>query len=146
MSSVSEQLDITGYSLSNFYDSFKTVLVERLQNSPSLRVRFLVVDPKTVYSEMRERLEGHVAGTFATRFEVLRRTFHSTPNVEIRLYAENITTMIFQIDKAMFVGPQFLSSPSKSTVTLEIEEGKDVWLFRTYQNEFDAMWNRSQRV
>ena len=146
MSSVSSRLDITGYSLRNFYDSFNHVLRERLRNSPRLRVRFLVVDPTSPHSIEREALEGHAPGTFANSIELLKQTFKDFEGVEARAYPGGLTTMVFRIDERMFVGPQFLSAASKATVTLEADRHGDSWLFQAYEREFEAMWSKASTI
>jgi len=139
--SVSGQLDIAGYSLRSFLESFGQILVDRLGRNRSLRVRMLLVDPKSPNSQARERLENHAPGTFSKSIENVHRTFDEVPNVEIRLLHADLTTMIFRLDRVMFVGPQFVSKSSRATATLELRQTKHAWLFRDYEQEFDAMWN-----
>jgi hypothetical protein len=146
MKSLSSRLDITGYSLRSFSESFSQILVDRLDKCSGLHVRLLVVDPTSTLSKTRELLEEHAPGTFAKSIEALKRTYRLIPNVEIRALQTELTTMVFRLDRTMFVGPQFLGTSSRATVTLEIHEGRDSWLFRAYEREFETMWSQGHAI
>jgi hypothetical protein len=137
------RLDIAGYSLRSFRESFGQTLLHRMERGVTVQVRFLVVDPKSQHSRTRETLEGHPKGVFSKSIEDLINAFGNKPNVEIRLLPGDLTTMVFRLDNTMFVGPQFTSRPSRSTATLEIVEQRNAWLFHQYEQEFDTMWNRA---
>ncbi|HKQ48593.1 MAG TPA: hypothetical protein VJZ71_11030 [Phycisphaerae bacterium] len=136
-----QRLDILGYSLRNFYESFGQTLLDRAQADSKICVRILVVNPATAQSKAKEAAEGHAAGTFATAIEAMKVKYNKVANIEIRLLEEDFTTMVFRIDDVMFVGPQFQSLPSKATPTFEMQKGKNAWLFHAYEREFDALWN-----
>lgn len=143
---VSRQLDITGYSLRAFYESFGPLLRQRLMTNSQLKARLLLVDPKSERSRAREKLEGHAVGTFAGMVDQIAREFHDLPNVEIRALDADLSTMIFRLDDTMFVGPQFLSRLSKATVTYEISEKNQSWLFQAYEIEFEEIWKASHVI
>jgi hypothetical protein len=146
MTAVSNRLDVSGFSLRNFYESFDQVLIQRLNKCPGLRVRFLVVDPASEQSTDRETLEGHTPGTFRNSIAALKSTFDGYSRVEIRTLGSPLTSMVFRIDSVMFVGPQFVSVVSKQTITLEIHENRDSWMFRAFESEFDALWRLASPV
>jgi len=146
MASLSSRLDIAGYSLRNFYESFRQILLDRLHDHPSLQVRILVVDPGCTHSAAREKIERLVPGTFQKNIEQLKEALRDHPTVTIRTLQADLTTMVFRIDTTMFVGPQFQSAPSKSAVTLEIKEARDAWLFRAYEREFDHLWSKASGI
>ena len=135
-----ERLDIFGYSLRNFFDSFGQRVLERADADQRVRVRILVVDPASAPSKAKEAAEGHVPGTFLQAIESIKAKYGGRSNVEIRLLKEELTTMVFRIDNVMFVGPQFRSAPSKATLTLELHKGRDTWLYSAYEGEFTLMW------
>ena len=146
MKSLSSRLDISGYSLRSFHDSFAQVVADELRRNQGLRVRLLAVNPESTQSRAREASEGHTPGTFATSIARLQRAFAFSSNVEIRVIDSELTTMVFRLDNVMFVGPQFLSSPSRATVTMEIHKGQEAWLFRAYEAEFQKMWEAARPI
>lgn len=143
MPQASTIVDICGYSLRAFFDSFRDVLLEKAKRNQSFRARLLVVDPSIHVSEDRERVEGLTPGTFKTSTANLIEAFSSVFNVEIRLLPTPLTTMVFRIDGTMFVGPQLMSVSSKATPTFELNSGKNSSLFTAYEREFDELWNAS---
>jgi len=143
INSVTSQLDIAGYSLRAFFESFGQALAERLKKDKHLKVRLLVVDPDSEQSRARERLEGHVVGTFAGSIHQIQNTFRGYSNVSIRVAPGDLSTMVFRLDSIMFVGPQLTSCPSRASVTFEIERKKHSWLFDAYELEFESMWKNS---
>ena len=146
MTSVTSRLDISGYSLRSFYESFSQTLVEHLRKNPGLKARILVVDPASQSSRAREALEQHKEGTFAASIARFKGTFGASGNLSIRAIPADITTMVFRLDNTMFVGPQFLSSTSRATVTMEIRQSGDSWLFRAYEAEFEQLWGMAHDI
>jgi hypothetical protein len=147
MSSLSSRLDIAGYSLRNFNESFGDILFTKLQADAQLRARLLLVNPKSPRSQEREQLEGlHAPQTFEKSVDSVVRRFGTIRNAEVRLLDGDLTTMIFRIDNTMFVGPQFISKASRSTVTFELEKAEGKWLFDQFEREFEAMWTTARQV
>ena len=139
-------LDIAGYSLRSFRESFEQTITGRLGRGSIANMRLLVVDPESQHSRNREALEGHPPGVFAKSVEDLIKAFKGQSNVEIRLYEGDLTTMIFRLDGTMFVGPEFISRASRSSMTFEVVDRKHAWLFHQFEQEFDAMWGRAKAV
>lgn len=143
MEKVSDQLDIAGYSLRAFNESFGPLLADRVKTDKRLKVRCLVIDPNSEPSRARERLEGHAPGTFARTIQQISQTFQGSPNVSIRVLNGALSTMVFRLDNVMFVGPQFISRSSRGSTTFEIEKRKHSWLFDAYELEFEEMWKNA---
>ncbi|MEX1026499.1 MAG: hypothetical protein WD049_00615 [Candidatus Paceibacterota bacterium] len=141
MPNASAVVDISGYSLRAFFDSFRDVLREKAQKNPSFRARLLVVDPSSTVSKSREVVEALAEGTFTASAQSLFRSFSDLSNVEVRLLSAPLTTMIFRIDGTMFIGPQLMSAASRATPTFELVSGKNDSLFSVYEKEFDKLWN-----
>ena len=144
MSNLSSRLDICGYSLRGFYESFRETLRSALDEHPSLHVRILLVDPKSEHSREREAAEGHADGTFVASIAKIRQDLSDRANVDIRFVSDAITTMVFRMDSVMFVGPQFISVPSKATPTIELKAQESAWLFQSFEKEFDQMWDTAR--
>lgn len=138
VASAETSIDVTGYSLMAFYDSFADVILLKANKNKSLKVRLLLVDPTSLFSTHRAEIEGHDHAVFVSQLKRIRTKFTGVNNIELRLINSPLTTMIFRIDNHMFVGPYLFKRPSKSTITLEIR--RDGWLFPVYENEFDQLW------
>ncbi|MCC7387802.1 MAG: hypothetical protein IT431_03450 [Phycisphaerales bacterium] len=146
MTSLSCHLDICGYSLRAFYESFGDLLLELSTQKPALQVRMLFVDPRSDISVQRERIERHAPGTFQASIAKILGETGAVANVQIRLLDRPISTMFYRIDQTMFVGPQFFAVPSKSAPTLELRAGSHAWLFEAFQDEFECMWSAAKTV
>jgi hypothetical protein len=145
MRSLSSRLDIAGYSLRAFNESFGDILAAKLQAEPRLRARLLLVDPASARSNERDRIEGvHAPQTFQKSVDSIIHRFGMALNVEIHLLDGDLTTMVFRIDNTMFVGPQFISKASRSTATFELQKAEEAWLFEQFEQEFEAMWKTAR--
>lgn len=137
-------VDITGYSLRGFFESFRDIAIEKVIKDNQIKVRILIVDTDSIFSKDRERIEGYQEGTFKDSINRIKSYFSAYPNnIEIRKINFQLPFMIFRIDNIMFMGP-YLSGPSKSTVTFEID--KNGWLFKVFEKEFDKLWESSTKV
>jgi hypothetical protein len=136
-------IDITGYTLNSFYESYNNILKKKIQER-GLKVRMLLVDPKSPFAKNREELEGNSEGAFLNNVNRLIKNLNGLDNVEIRLLEAPLSTMIYRIDDVMFIGPHFHKRTSKSVVTYEFN--KKGWLFNEYESEFESMWDSSKKV
>lgn len=141
MSRLHERLDVAGYTLNAFYESYAEILVEKLKTSPSLNVRILVVDPASMFAKNRAQLEDKRPTSFKDSIERLKGRFGPFDNVHIRQLDSPLSTMIFRIDDVMFAGPHLHRKPSKSTLTFELN--RVGWLFDEYDKEFTRLWESS---
>lgn len=140
MEGMEKGVDITGYSLRSFFDSYEQVIKKKIKQNPLIKIRMLVVDPESEFSKNREKIEGNYTGSvFKNNIEKIERELLDIDNVEIKKISTPLTTMIFRIDNVMFVGPHLYKKSSKATLTLEIS--KNGWLFEQYQEEFERLWN-----
>ena len=140
MKDMKSSLDIAGYSLRAFYQSFENVIKEKILVNPNITIRVLVVNPSSDFSVHRGKLEndGNETTAFIEHIEKIERNFRGNTNVEIRRIDAHLTTMYFRIDDVVFVGPYLHKKPSKSTHTFELKKGG--WLFEEYCNEFETLW------
>ena len=140
----SYSIDISGYSLRAFSQSYQNIIIEKLSKDPRFRLRMLVVDPLSEVSKNRERVEhrGKNNNVFKTSCDGLYDTFCDVPGVEIRMIDCALSTMIYRIDDIMYVGPQFVKEPSSATFTMRLKRGG--WVFDTFQDEFDKLWSISK--
>jgi len=136
-------LDICGYSLGGFFDSFSDRLKEKIINK-NVKARVLFVDYNCEAAKIRAQIEGKSIDLFKNRFETFKNYFDRLTGIEIRKIDVPLSTMVFRLDDTMFVGPHFYKKQSKSTLTIELKKGK--WMFEEYQNEFDRMWNDASPV
>lgn len=140
INNVRENLDISGYSLRGFMDSYKEIILSKCSIQKDLKIRIMLVDPKSMFSQEREKIEnnGNCRGLYESSMNNIYLAFKDLDNVEIRTINAQLTTMIYRIDKVLYIGPHFYKKSSKSTVTYKINEGG--WLFAEYMDEFDRMW------
>ena len=138
MRNLSSKLDITGYSLNAFYESYVDLIVEKVRQIPSINIRILVVSPESEFSKHRATLEGKSYESVKNSIDRLKKKFSSFENINIKQINTPLTTMIFKIDNVMFVGPHFYKKPSKSTLTIELN--RDGWLYEEFEEEFEKLW------
>ncbi len=138
MRNLSSKLDITGYSLNAFYESYVDLIVEKVRQIPSINIRILVVSPESEFSKHRATLEGKNYESVKNSIDRLKKKFSSFENINIKQINTPLTTMIFKIDNVMFVGPHFYKKPSKSTLTIELN--RDGWLYEEFEKEFEKLW------
>jgi len=138
MRNLSSKLDITGYSLNAFYESYVDLIVEKVRQIPSINIRILVVSPESEFSKHRATLEGKSYESVKNSIDRLKKKFRSFKNINIKQINTPLTTMIFKIDNVMFVGPHFYKKPSKSTLTIELN--RDGWLYEEFEKEFEKLW------
>lgn len=138
MNNLRSNLDITGYSLNAFYESYVDLIVEKVRQIPSIDIRILVVSPESDFSKHRATLEGKSYESVKNSIDRLRKKFNTFENINIKQINTPLTTMIFKIDNVMFVGPHFYKKPSKSTLTIELN--RDGWLYEEFEKEFEKLW------
>ena len=143
MNDLDVSLDICGYSLGGFFDSYSVILKDKLVNK-NVKVRALFVDHTSDSAAMRAEIEDKSIDLFRLRFESFKAYFGQLSGIEIRIISVPLSTMVFRIDDIMFVGPHFYKRQSKATLTIELAKGK--WMFDEYQGEFDRMWNDASTV
>jgi hypothetical protein len=133
-----KSIDISGYSLNAFNDSYGQILKEKFKNDSTITIRILLVNPLTPFSKEREAQENNAANTYLNSVNKIIRTYSGINNVIIKTINNPLTTMFYRIDDSLFVGPHLFKKPSKSTVTYELR--KNGWLFEAYQNDFNNLW------
>lgn len=139
MHNLSRKLDITGYSLNAFYESYADLIVKKLKQIPSINIRILVVNPESEFSKHRAVLEGKSPLSVKDSINRMKQKFRNCKNIKLKQIDSSLTTMIFRIDSVMFVGPHLYKKPSKSTLTYELN--KNGWLYEEYEKEFEKLWN-----
>ncbi len=144
MKDAKHSVDIAGYTLNAWYESYADLVVRKVQENPSFRVRILMVAPKSSFSKHRAGQEGKSPESITDSFERIRGKFADCRNIEIRVVDTWLTTMVFRIDNVMYVGPHLYERPSKGTLTMELDKGG--WLFEEYEREFAKLWERGISV
>lgn len=137
MKKLKTSLDICGYSLGSFFENYSDLLNEKTTNK-NIKVRVLFVNPDCEAAKIRADIESKNIKLFKEKLKTFSNHFKDNTNVEIKLIDVPLSSMIFRIDKVMFVGPHFYKRQSSATLTKELSHGK--WLFTAYQSEFDRMW------
>jgi hypothetical protein len=102
-----------------------------------------MVDPESPFSVHRAEQEGKSAASVKDSYERIRKTFAQCKGTELRIVDTWLTSMIFRIDDAMYVGPHLFERPSKSTLTFELDAMG--WLFVEFEREFGRLWERGRR-
>ena len=127
-----EMIDVTGYSLRGFFQSYRSEIINKIEKNPNFKLRILLVDPRSIFSKEKEKEKnGEYRGVFHANICTLYGYFKNySSNIEIKLIPSGLSSMIFRIDDKMFIGPYMYKRDSKSTVTFEVTvEG---WMFRQY--------------
>ena len=135
------QLDVLGWSLRRFHDSYADLILSRCKAAPALRVRLLVVDPDSEEARFRVKSEGEGATYFHDCLRTLQAFAAKCPRaIQIRklLPSVRIPSMFFRIDSRAFVGPYFHGERSNLAITYECEDTG--WSFRMYAEQFESLW------
>lgn len=143
MMNAKESIDICGYSLGSFFESFNDLIKDKSRNKRII-VRVLFVDPNSKAAKQRAKVEGKNVELFKQRIETFVTFFDKIDSVEIKQIKLPLSSMIFRIDNVMFIGPHFYKKQSKSTLTIELS--KEQWLFTEYQDEFNRMWEDAKSI
>ena len=143
MSDANKEIDALGYSLRRFLEKSMHIIEEYQKRNSRPKIRILLIDPDSVYSKERERIEGDVKGTYKNSIEKLRNSLSKYEFVEIKKISTQLSNMIYRIDDVMFIGPYLYKLSSSVTVTFELE--KHGWLFKLYEEEFNKMWKAAER-
>lgn len=144
MHNLSESLDIVGYTINAFYESYSDILLAKVKSNPNLSVRILVVDPESPFSKNRAEQEGKSIDSIRDSINRLKDKLGSISNIRCKGIKAPLTTMIFRIDKTLFVGPHLYKKPSKATLTMELNEGG--WLYEIYRKEFEDLWSDGEAL
>ncbi len=75
INSLSNSIDISGYSLNAFNDSYSHILIHKLKKDSSIRIRILMVDPKTTFSKERESQENNAPNTYLNSLNKIIHTY-----------------------------------------------------------------------
>jgi len=139
MENLGKGIDICGYSLGGFFESFSLTLRAKLQVHSNIKVRVIFVNPRSEAAKKRAEIEGKNIELYKQKFETFKTFYAGIANMEIKTVDFPISSMIFRIDSVLFIGPHFYQHQSKATHTFELR--KDSYLFKEYQEEFERMWD-----
>lgn len=138
---LSDSIDISGYSLRSFYQSYGDILIEKVSKNKKIKIRMLLVDPSTIFSQDMEELENGVPGDiYRSSINTMYQKFKGHTGIQIRTIKHSMGHMTYRIDDVMYVGPFFHEKSSKSTHTIKLKKGE---LFTSYQKDFDRMWDEA---
>jgi len=139
MKNIKKKVDITGYTLNAFYESYSDLIIEKVKANPGIIIRIILVNPDSEFSKNRAKLENRKHESFKDSVERIKSSFHGYTNIKLRQIDSPLSTMIFRIDDIIFAGPHLHKKTSKSTLTMELN--KKGWLFAEYEMEFERLWN-----
>ena len=117
MKNINKKLDITGYTLNAFYESYSDLIIEKVKANPNIIIRILVVNPDSEFSKNRAKLENRKHESFKDSVERLKSSFHGYTNIKLRQIDSPLSTMIFRIDDIIFAGPHLHKKTRKSSLT-----------------------------
>ena len=144
MKDVRHIVDIAGYTLNAWYESYADLVVNKARENADFRVRILMVGCDSAFSTHRATQEGMSQASTRDSFNRIKNKFAGCSNIEIRTIDACLTTMVFRIDDVMYVGPHLYKRPSKGTLTMELE--RSGWLFQEYEEEFSKLWEFGKPV
>lgn len=136
----SDEVDVTGYSLSGFSSQALKIINKRNGNGSPIKVRVLLVNPDSEASKNQALNEGHVEDYYKTLCTNLLATFKNIENVEIKFIEQNLPVMIYRLGDTLFTGHYSIIQKSRSSSTVTYEVKKPGELFDIYLSEFEEMW------
>ena len=139
----SDEVDVTGYSLSGFSSQALKIINRRNKDGSPIKVRVLLVNPDSVVSKKQALNEGHVEDYYKTSCVNFMSTFKDIENVEIKLIEQDLPVMIYRLGNTLFTGHYSVVKKSRSSSTVTYEVKKPGELFDIYLSEFEEMWRRA---
>ncbi|WP_201551027.1 hypothetical protein [Psychrobacter fjordensis] len=136
----SNEIDVTGYSLSGFSNQALDIIKKRNAGENPINVRILLVDPKTEASKSQALNEGHIKDYYQTLCTNILASFEGIENVEIRFIEQSLPVMIYRLGDILFTGHYSIIKRSRSSSTVTYEIKKPGRLFDMYLSEFEEMW------
>ena len=136
----SNEIDVTGYSLSGFSNQALDIIKRRNDGKNPINVRILLVNPDTEASKSQALNEGHVKDYYQTLCTNILASFEGIENVEIRFIEQSLPVMIYRIGDTLFTGHYSIIKKSRSSSTVTYEVKNSGRLFHMYLSEFEEMW------
>jgi hypothetical protein len=135
-----DKLHIQAISLSRFQNDLGDVL-DRLGNQ-DVEIRLLLLDPESPICDWygdADTERGDLKSTI--RDSTNRFLERDIDSLEVRYY-EGLPTNYFRVDSKAFVGPYFMSEPSRTTLTFLGRTDGD--LVNSYAKNFETLWEDSR--
>jgi len=129
--------DIMGFGLRTFIEDNQHSLEEWTKK---LLIRILVVHPETEYCDQRDREENDPPGKIREDVYYITRVVQAlkNPRIRIRWYKAIPATNLFRMGDTMFIGPYFVDTRSRNSMTIELRAGGE--LFNRYLQHFNRIW------
>lgn len=136
-----DKLHIQAISLSRLQNDLGHIL-NRLGNQ-DVEMRFLLLDPESEICEWYGEMDSERGDLAATIRDSTRRLAErDIETLEVRYY-DVMPSNYFRVDSKAFVGPYFISEPSRSTLTfLGRTDGN---LVDNYARHFDTLWEEGRQ-
>lgn len=146
---MSQNLEVIGFGLGNFYSRQWPKIVAKLDKVKSVKI--LLIDPSSPFCQ--KALLGEMAGNLdniGDKIEKWRLSIKElrkqqpkmAKKIEIRLYKNMPTFGYFRVDDKIYFGPNFDVYGTERTPTFELSG--DTQLYRDIKNVFDTIWNESK--
>jgi len=136
--SASGSFDIMGFGLRTFIEDN----IDRFgELSKKFAIRILVLDPDSPNCSQRDYEENDPYGKIKddVLFVTKKVQSLSNPKVHIRWYKAIPVTNVLRIGDTMFIGPYFVRTRSRNSITMEVRAGGS--LFNCYLNHFNSVWD-----
>lgn len=135
------KLQIQAISLTRFQNDLGHIL-DRL-GEQDVKIRLLLLDPESDICEWYGEEDPERGNLQATIIESAQR-FHEREieTLEVKYY-DAMPANYFRIDSKAFVGPYFISEPSRSTLTFLGRTDGD--LVNSYTQHFESLWQDGRR-
>ncbi len=130
--------DIMGFGLRTFIEDNQYDLEEWAKK---LVIRILVIHPNTEYCDQRDLEENYPPGKIRQDVYFVTRLIQGlkNPRIQIRWYKAIPTANIFRMGDTMFIGPYFIDTRSRNSMTIELRAGGK--LFDRYLEHFNRIWS-----
>jgi hypothetical protein len=130
--------DIMGFGLRTFIEDNQHELKEWAKK---FVIRILVIHPNTEYCIQRDLEENDPSGKIQQDVYFITRLIQDlkNPRIQVRWYKAIPTTNLFRMGDTMFIGPYFVNTRSRNSMTIELRAGGK--LFDRYLEHFNRIWN-----
>lgn len=130
--------DMMGFGLRTFIEDNQHHLEEWAKK---FVIRILVIHPNTEYCDQRDLEENDPQGKIRQDVYYVTRLIQrlKNPRIQIHWYKAIPTTNVFRMGDTMFIGPYFVDTRSRNSMTIELRAGGK--LFDRYLEHFNRIWN-----
>lgn len=139
-----KELDAIIFGLKTFRSAHTVDIENCLKNGT--RIRFLVMNPDSLFVKQREieenEVEGQISKSIVDLLKWAKKLKKTTKgDISVKYYNSMTLDFYWRIDNVLYVGPYLFGRASQATITYKYESGG--LGYNEYTNYFEELWNNT---